>query len=114
MTANSGRALELFTEAIELPTGERAAFLDRACARDDGLRRKIEALLRSNDRAGGFLEELPPLVGEGRAKAAVGEQHGDRIDRYKLLQQIGVGGCGVVFGAVQEEPNHRHVALKVI
>src|SRR6202451_2171445 len=39
---------------------------------------------------------------------------GDRIGRYKLLQQIGEGGCGVVYMAEQEEPVHRRVALKVI
>jgi serine/threonine protein kinase len=39
---------------------------------------------------------------------------GDRIGRYKLLQQIGVGGCGVVYMAEQEEPVHRRVALKII
>ena len=38
----------------------------------------------------------------------------DRIGRYKLLQQIGEGGCGVVYMAEQEEPVRRRVALKVI
>jgi eukaryotic-like serine/threonine-protein kinase len=37
-----------------------------------------------------------------------------RIGRYKLLQQIGEGGCGVVYMAEQEEPVRRRVALKVI
>src|SRR6266850_4158293 len=107
MTPNSGRAIEVFTEAIQLPIEERAAFLDRACAEDEGLRRKIEALLRSNDRAGGFLEQPPATIGESRVKAAVGEKSGDRVGRYKLLQQIGEGGCGVVFMAEQEEPVRR-------
>src|SRR5512135_1264540 len=42
------------------------------------------------------------------------ERAGDRIGRYKLLQQIGEGGCGVVYVAEQEEPVRRRVALKVI
>jgi serine/threonine protein kinase/tetratricopeptide (TPR) repeat protein len=42
------------------------------------------------------------------------EQPGDRIGRYKLLQQIGEGGCGVVYMAEQQEPVRRRVALKVI
>jgi WD40 repeat protein/serine/threonine protein kinase len=42
------------------------------------------------------------------------EQTGDQIGRYKLLQKIGEGGCGVVYMAEQEEPVHRRVALKVI
>src|SRR3989441_8572749 len=41
-------------------------------------------------------------------------QIGDRIGRYKLVQQIGEGGCGVVYMAEQEEPVRRRVALKVI
>ena len=42
------------------------------------------------------------------------EKPGDRIGRYKLLQQIGEGGCGVVYMAEQDEPVRRRVALKVI
>src|SRR4051812_28084536 len=115
MTPNSGRVIEVFTEAIQLPTEERVAFLDRVCAEDDGLRRKIEALLKSNDRAGAFLEGPPAtVIGQERAKAATGEKPGDRIGHFKLLQQIGEGGCGVVFMAEQEEPVRRRVALKLI
>jgi len=44
----------------------------------------------------------------------VTEKPGDRIGRYKLLQQIGEGGCGIVYMAEQEEPVRRRVALKVI
>src|SRR5216684_5178064 len=115
MTGKSGRDIEVFTEAVQLPIEERVAFLDRACAEDEDLRRKLEALLKSNDRAGDFLEQPPTTaIGEGRAKAAPGEKPGDRVDRYKLLQQIGEGGCGVVFVAEQEEPVRRRVALKII
>ncbi|HEU0008853.1 MAG TPA: serine/threonine-protein kinase, partial [Verrucomicrobiae bacterium] len=46
--------------------------------------------------------------------AATPEPTVDRIGRYKLLQQIGVGGCGVVYMAEQQEPVRRRVALKVI
>src|SRR6185295_11741783 len=46
--------------------------------------------------------------------ATPGQKIGDRIGRYKLLQQIGEGGCGVVYMAEQEEPVRRRVALKVI
>src|SRR5262245_32265871 len=114
MTSNSVRALEVFTEAVQLPTGERPAFLNEACAGNEELRQKVEALLRSNDRAGDFLEEPPTSsINEGRAKV-VGEKPGDRIGHYKLLQQIGEGGCGIVFMAEQEEPVRRRVALKVV
>ncbi|HXJ74747.1 MAG TPA: hypothetical protein VNM37_17970, partial [Candidatus Dormibacteraeota bacterium] len=46
--------------------------------------------------------------------AFVAEKLGDRIGRYRLIEEIGRGGCGVVFLAEQEEPVHRKVALKVI
>jgi len=114
MTSRSERDIELFTEAVQLPIEERGAFLDQACAGDVDLRLGIEAWLKSNDRAGAFLEQPPEVVGEGRAKAAGGEKPGDWVDRYKLLQQIGEGGCGVVFVAEQEEPFHRRVALKLV
>ena len=114
MTGNGNQDIKLFAEAVQLSGEERMAFLDRACAGDGELRRKIEALLRSNDRAGDFLEKPPTgsLI-EGRARAA-GEKPGDWVNRYKLLQQIGEGGCGVVFMAEQEEPIRRRVALKVV
>jgi serine/threonine protein kinase len=47
-------------------------------------------------------------------KIPVDEQIGTRIDRYKVLQRIGEGGCGVVYMAEQEQPVRRRVALKII
>ncbi len=80
------------------------------------MRRKIEALLRSNDRVGGFLEQ--PRRRRHSAKTGSrrrpGKNPGDRVDRYQLLQQIGEGGCGVVFVAEQQAPVLRRVALKVV
>src|SRR5436190_16567184 len=115
MTSNSGSALEVFTEAVQLPPDERALFLDRVCAGNPELRRKVEALLKSNDRAGDFMEDPPTgAISERRAKVTAGEKPGDRLGHYKLLQQIGEGGGGVVFMAEQEEPVRRRVALKII
>lgn len=114
MPSNPGREFEVFTEASRLSVEERAAFLDQVCAGDEELRRNIEAFLESNDRAGDFLEESPVMSGERKARAAVGERAGDQIDRYRLLQKIGEGGCGVVFVAEQQEPVLRRVALKLI
>jgi len=56
---DDGYEMVLFTEAIKLPRRERAAFLEKACGRDEELRRKVEALLSAHDRMGNFLEEPP-------------------------------------------------------
>ena len=109
----------VFAEAILLPTPEaRAAYLDAACGADETLRQRVEALLRAADSAGDFLE-APPTDLSGEADStlptiALSEKPGDKIGRYKLLQQIGEGGCGVVYMAEQQEPVRRRVALKVI
>ncbi len=122
------RERELFLSALEKPGGaQRAAFLDAACGEDRVLRQRVEALLREHEQAGSFLETpavpgaraaspSPGAVGPGGTHviAAITEKPGDRIGRYRLLQNIGEGGCGVVYMAEQEEPVRRRVALKVI
>lgn len=115
MSANRKSDIDLFTEAIQLADEERSAFLDRVCADDEDSRHRIESLLKSNDRAGNFLETPPTgVLTEARSKVSAGEKPGDRVDRYKLLEQIGEGGCGIVFVAEQESPVRRRVALKII
>jgi len=109
------REREIFLAALERPSpGERAAFLDGACGKDAPLRARLESLLRhhSEDR---FLEDpAADLKGIPLPEPFVGESIGAVIGRYKLLQQIGEGGMGVVYMAQQEEPVRRRVALKII
>src|SRR5215470_4257669 len=115
MSAPARRAADLFTEALSVPVEEHAAFLAQACGGDERLRQKVEALLKSHEEIGDFLEEVPDeAVKEARIAAMAEEKPAERIGRYKLLQQIGEGGCGVVFMAEQEEPVRRRVALKII
>jgi WD40 repeat protein/serine/threonine protein kinase len=115
----TSREHSLFTEALECATPQaRAACLDSGCGSDSALRLRIEALLRAAESADDFLEQPPTGLApcDGSPSVVVGrsEKPGDRIGRYKLLQQIGEGGCGVVYMAEQEEPVRRRVALKVI
>ena len=115
---------EIFLSALEKSSSERPAFLAAACGADAGLRQRVEELLKERDRVGDFLQTpaLPATTVFSAASlgfsetslAGLTEKPGDRIGRYKLLQQIGEGGCGVVYMAEQEEPVRRRVALKVI
>src|SRR5580698_7638870 len=115
MSHESGKDAIVFSEAISLPEAERADYVERACAGDADLRHRVEILLKAFKKAGNFLNEPAPGVPKvAGTTAAMGEKPGDRIGRYKLLQQIGEGGCGVVYMAEQEEPVRRKVALKVI
>src|SRR5580765_4401198 len=104
-----------FTEALRLPPEERDRYLSEACKGDAEFRLRVEALLQAYEQAGDFLgrpaADRPPKPAQA---PAVGEKPGDRIGHYKLLQQIGEGGCGVVYMAEQEEPVRRRVALKII
>ncbi|HUL55111.1 MAG TPA: serine/threonine-protein kinase, partial [Opitutaceae bacterium] len=106
-------AEQLFAEALALPPGERPRFLETACRGDDALRQQVEALVVAHESAGGFLE-APADVVRAVAQSGAADAAGSRIGRYRLLQQIGVGGCGVVWMAEQEEPVRRRVALKII
>jgi serine/threonine protein kinase len=105
----------IFTAALTLPPAQRAAHVAAACAGDTALQRRVEALLRAHESAASLLQNSP---GQAMRTASVRpqaeEQPGTLIDRYKLLQKIGEGGCGVVYMAEQEEPVRRRVALKVI
>ena len=105
----------VFTEALRLPIEARDRYLSEACKADGEFRRRVEALLQAYEQAGDFLgrsaAERPPKAVQVLPFA---EKPGNRIGRYKLLQQIGEGGCGVVYMAEQEEPVRRRVALKII
>ncbi|HEY1662462.1 MAG TPA: serine/threonine-protein kinase [Verrucomicrobiae bacterium] len=114
---NPNREELLFQLALTKPATDRAAFLERECAGDAALRARLEALLAAHDAP----DELIPAAKPG-AKATIkleledapDEVVGQKIGRYKILERIGEGGCGVVYVAEQTEPVRRRVALKVI
>jgi serine/threonine protein kinase len=105
---------EIFLEALDISTPEaRAAYVRGACGRDFDLRGKVEELLKehfSNDSllAGAAVAVERPDVGESSAGKS------QSIGRYRLLEKIGEGGCGVVYVAEQTEPVRRRVAVKII
>ncbi len=109
----------ILAQAVEMATpAERQAFVEQACAGDEALQRQVEMLISNHFRAGSFLERpavaMDPdgLVSWEPAGAA--ESPGTVIGPYKLLEQIGEGGFGVVFMAEQTRPVRRKVAVKVL
>ncbi len=113
-------AKSIFLQAVDLSSPEdRRNYLDVHCGHDLKLRRQVEVLLSHHGVVGDFLESPPAaLVIEGidRTEAArpVTELPGSQIGPYKILEQIGEGGMGTVYLAVQKEPVRRTVALKLI
>src|SRR5260370_39331523 len=103
--------IAVFTEALRLPPEERDRYLDKSCKGDNELRRRVEALLQAYEQAGDFLGRSAAGRPTRAAQALpAGEKPGDRIGHYKLLQQIGEGGCDVGYTAEHEAPGRARVA----
>ncbi len=110
-------AEEIFRIATALPEAERTAYLDAACEGQRELRARVGRMLEVQG-IGAFLqhppdETLPPEI-EAEMARLKPEEGGECIGHYKLLQQIGEGGFGIVWMADQTEPVRRRVALKII
>src|SRR5207244_11884903 len=103
---NNASPLEaIFFAALEEGSPEeRAAYLDEACAGDPDLRRRIEKMLAAQAQAGSFLEQPVPSPVGTVDEQPVSEGPGTVIGPYKLLEQIGEGGFGVVFLDEQTQP----------
>ena len=100
----------VFAAALERPPGERAAFIDAACAGDLDLRREVERLLVADELAGTFLE---PAAGGPPELGAEPENH--RLGPYRLLRRIGGGGMGAVWLARRDDEQYqRDVAIKIL
>ena len=114
---NPNREELLFQLALSKPAAKRAAWLDAECEGDAELRARLDALLAAHDAP----YELSPDAKPG-AKATIkldlseapDEAVGQTLGRYKLMERLGEGGCGVVYVAEQTQPVRRRVALKVI
>lgn len=121
---------EIFLNAIEESNLEkRAAYLSDACGADARLRANVDLLLQAHDQPKNVLDEVPDKGFGDRTFATFSEtidrtDSGDTgnstdqectvIDNYRLMEQIGEGGFGLVFVAQQERPVRRQVALKII
>ena len=103
---------EIFRIAFQIPTPEaRLEYLKQVCQGDAEVER-IVALLKEGDPDASFLEKGPrPLAATADSTQGLS---GKTIGPYKLLQEIGEGGFGVVYMAEQVSPVRRKVALKII
>jgi WD40 repeat protein/serine/threonine protein kinase len=111
MSANPNRAREIFVAALKMAPDQWEAYLNEACTDDRELRERVQHLLAAHlQAAGSFLEPVAQRLGS----AAGSPRPGSRTGPYKLLQQLGEGGMGVVYMAEQEQPVRRRVALKII
>ena len=114
------RVKSVLDEALQRPPAERAGFVESSCADDPGVLIEVKHLLEVGDRASGFFVEptidhvSDAAINAAFASVPLGIDAGAVIGRYKILQQIGEGGFGIVYMAEQERPVRRRVALKIL
>jgi serine/threonine protein kinase len=108
----SRRAREIFETALDRESKvDQEAYIRQECGEDALLLGQVQALVEAHEAGESFLPGRPV---SGPNVAGATEKPGQRIGRYRLLEKIGEGGCGVVYLAEQEEPVKRRVALKVV
>src|SRR2546428_11985496 len=105
---------KIYRAALDQEPDRISAFLDTACEGDEPLRRKVEALLASHQRAGSFIETsavslATRIIENGQADLPVGRT----IGHYKLSERIGTGGMGDVYLATDMTAG-RKAALKLL
>lgn len=124
----------IFLEAIDIESEiDRKIYLQRACGDDANLLLRLERLIEvhfreeavvdrflldsfrpeNSDRTSLFTVPVSG-VGFGEQGAVANARSSDLVDGYRLMEQIGEGGFGIVFVAQQDRPVRRKVALKIV
>ena len=111
MNSPSPTEKSIFLDALDIESEvERTAFIEAACHENSELLAAVSALLHEHERDANPLDS--PII--ARVLAEPFHKTGTMIGRYKLMEQIGEGGFGLVYVADQQEPVRRRVALKII
>src|SRR5262245_167862 len=109
MNAPTRSLKELFLAALQVAPADRAGWLDRECGSNPALREQLARMLAAHDVPQSLLDRPDATIDHPAA-----EGPGTVIGPYKLLEQIGEGGFGIVFMAEQTQPIRRKVALKIL
>jgi serine/threonine protein kinase len=113
MPADPKLVRNLFVAVAELPAADRGTYLTEHCDDDAELRAAVERLLAAYQQPANVLDWPAPVI-QTVDFPSIRERPGTKIGPYKLMEQIGEGGFGLVFVAEQTQPVRRMVALKII
>jgi len=109
------RVKGILADVLEQPEESRAAFLEAACAGDEVLRRRVEALVHADREPWSFVDGVEAGAGGPGASGArfAWDLRGRRLGAYDVVEEIGRGGMGAVYLGRRHDDFERRVAIKV-
>lgn len=113
--SESALAQQIFLKAVdEIPAQQWDQYVRDACGQNASLQARVEELLEAHKVVSGYFDKPPTILASLSKPQSMSNLTGTVVDGYKLAQQIGQGGMGVVYIAHQSQPVRRQVAFKVV